>query len=74
MEEKFKRYVTIQYSGMYNMIVDAHKVMEATSIKLDDYIYIQEHYNELKTNYPKEFEEGKTLGQEMYDKMYGEEE
>lgn len=70
MEEKFKRYVEIQFSGMYNMIMDARIVMEMMDVGKDDYFYIQGNYGELIKEYPNAYEEGKRLGKEMYEVMY----
>ena len=54
MKELFRRYVAIQYSGLYNMITEAHEAMELAEIKFDDYYYIQN---------------GKLLGDEMREKL-----
>lgn len=70
MDELFRRYVAVQYSGLYNMITEAYKAMELAEIKLDDYCYIQEHYSELKEKYPRHFEDGKLLGEEMRSKLF----
>lgn len=70
MKELFRRYVAIQYSGLYNMITEAHEAMELAEIKFDDYCYIQEHYSELKEKYPRHFENGKLLGDEIREKLH----
>lgn len=70
MEEKFKRYVIIQYSGMYNMVMDAYKVMDLTRINLKDYCYIQEHYGELMKEYSNTYEEAVKTGKEMQKNIY----
>ena len=71
MEQKFKRYVAIQFSGMYNMITEAYSVMNLGNINFDDYCYIQEHYCELKEQFKETWEEGKKLGDEMREKIHG---
>ena len=37
MELMFKRYVAVQYSGMYNMFVQGYQVMELTEIELEEH-------------------------------------
>lgn len=68
----FKRYVAIQYSGIYNMITEARSVMDLGEISFNDYCHIQEHYSELKEQYPKTFEDAKKIGIEMNKKVFGE--
>lgn len=66
MKEIFKRYVALQYSGLYNMITQANCAMEFAKISREDYLYIIEHYNELKEKFKEEFEEGKRIGNEIH--------
>ena len=71
MKELFKRYVAVQFSGMYNMFTQGYQVMEL--IICDDvmeYFYIMEHYAELKEKYPQEWEDGRKIGVEMCEKIY----
>ena len=70
MELMFKRYVAVQYSGMYNMFVQGYQVMELTEIELEDYFYIMDNYSKLKEQYPNAWEEGKRIGDEMREKIY----
>lgn len=65
MRNNFKKYVAVQYSGMYNMLMDANYAMELAGLNKKDYWYIIENYKELKEEYPKEFEDGKKLGEQM---------
>ena len=72
MKEMFRRYVAVQFSGMYNMFTQGHQVMELINCKdVMDYFYIMDNYSKLKEKYSKEFEEGKRIGDEMRDKIYG---
>lgn len=71
MKEMFKRYVAVQFSGMYNMFMQGSEVMKL--IGCDDvmeYFYIMEHYAELKEKYPQEWEDGRKIGVEMCEKIY----
>ena len=71
-KELFKRYVAVQYSGMYNMFTQGYQVMELIKCKdVTDYFYIMDNYSKLKEKYSKEFEEGKRIGDEMRDKIHG---
>ncbi len=72
MKEMFRRYVAIQFSGMYNMFVQGYQVMELAEIDdVMDYFYIMEHYAELKKEYPEVWEEARKIGVEMSEKIYG---
>lgn len=51
--EIFLRYLRVQLMGNYNMITDKMKVMEITKLSMDQYDYIQQHYEELDKRYPK---------------------
>lgn len=66
MKEIFKRYVALQYSGMYNMFVQGYEVMKLINCDFEDYFYIINHYNELKEKFNEEFEEGKRIGNEIH--------
>lgn len=71
-KELFKRYVAVQYSGMYNMFTQGYQVMELINCKdVMDYFYIMDNYSKLKEKYPEEWNEGKRIGDEMRDKIYG---
>lgn len=70
-KELFKRYVGVQYSGMYNMFMQGYEVMKLINCDVDDYFYILNNYNELKEKYPEEWNEGKRIGDEMREKIYG---
>lgn len=71
MEELFKRYVAVQYSGMYNMFMQGYEVMELIGCDdVEDYFYIMEHYTELKEKYSQEWEDGRKIGVEMCEKIY----
>lgn len=69
-KELFKRYVGVQYSGIYNMFMQGYEVMKLINCDVDDYFYILNNYNELKEKYPEEWEEGKRIGDEMREKIY----
>lgn len=71
MEEIFKRYVAVQYSGLYNMITEAHKAMAFGEITYKDYCYIIENYGDLREKYPNAWEEGKKIGEKMANEIYG---
>ena len=71
MKELFRRYVAVQFSGMYNMFMQGYEVMEL--IGCDDvieYFYIMENYSKLKEKYPQEWEDGRKIGVEMCEKIY----
>ena len=71
-KELFKRYVAVQYSGMYNMFTQGYQVMELINCKdANDYFYIIEHYSELKKQYPEVWEEARKIGVEMSEKIHG---
>ena len=71
MEELFKRYVAVQYSGMYNMFVQGHEVMKLIGCEdFTDYFNILNNYSTLKEKYPEAFKEGKRIGVEMCDKLH----
>lgn len=70
-KELFKRYVAVQFSGMYNMFMQGYEVMELIGCDdVEDYFYIMEHYTELKEKYPQEWEDGRKIGVEMCEKIY----
>ena len=69
MNNKFKKYVAVQYSGIYNMLMDANNAMGMAELSKEDYWYIIEHYKELKEQYPNAFEEGKKIGEQMASQM-----
>lgn len=69
-KELFKRYVAVQYSGMYNMFVQGYEVMKLINCDIEDYFYILNNYSELKEKFKEEFEEGKRIGVEMCDKLH----
>ena len=72
MKELFKRYVAVQFSGMYNMFMQGYQVMELINCDdVEDYFYIMEHYTELKEKYPQEWEDGRKIGVEMCEKIHG---
>lgn len=72
MEMMFKRYVAVQYSGMYNMFTQGYQVMELIEIDdVMDYFYIMENYAKLKEQYPNAWEDGKRIGDDMREKIYG---
>lgn len=64
-ELDFKSYVEVQYSGMFNMIMDAGQAMAMMGVDKDTYFKIIGHYDELVKMYPKAYEEGQILGQEL---------
>ena len=71
-KELFKRYVAVQYSGMYNMFTQGYQVIKLINCKdVMDYFYIMNNYSELKEKFKEEFKEGKRIGDEMRDKIYG---
>ena len=52
MKELFKRYVAVQFSGMYNMFMQGYEVMELIGCDdVMDYFYIMEHYTELRNKF-----------------------
>ena len=66
MRDLFKRYVAVQFSGMYNMFVQGSEVMKLIGCDdVVDYLYIMEHYSELKKKYPQEWEDRRKIGVEM---------
>lgn len=70
-KELFKRYVAVQYSGMYNMFTQGYQVMELINCNdVMDYFYIMDNYSKLKEKYLKEWEDGKKIGDEMREKLY----
>ena len=71
-KEYFKRYVAIQYSGMYNMITEANSVWELANMPQKEYWAIQDNYSELVKKYPDVYEEAKKIGQDMAKKIFGE--
>ena len=67
----FRRYVAVQFSGMYNMFTQGYQVMEL--IGCDDvieYFYIMENYSKLKEKYPQEWEDGRKIGVDMCEKIH----
>lgn len=64
MKDKFERYVAVQYSGLFNMITQANEVIDLIEVSEKDYIYIQNHYMELKKKYPEEFKRGVEKGKQ----------
>ena len=71
-KELFKRYVAVQYSGIYNMFTQGYQVMELIKCNdVLDYFYIMDNYSELKDKFKDAFEEGKRIGVEMREKIYG---
>ena len=69
MKDNFKKYVAVQYSGIYNMLMNANDAMELAGLNKNDYWYVIEHYSELKEEYPEAFEEGKKIGEQMRSKI-----
>lgn len=65
MEQKFYRYVAVQYSGVFNMITEASSVMRIIEVDLEDYCYIQEHYKELKEEYKTAYDMGVAKGTQL---------
>lgn len=51
IEQAFEKYVKVQKSGEFNMIMDAPKVMEITGITKEQYIYILQNYRQLLNKY-----------------------
>lgn len=47
----FLSYEEARKSGEFNMIIDAHTVMEQFGISKEDYWYIIKHYSELAKKY-----------------------
>jgi len=47
----FLSYEEARQSGEFNMIMDAHRVMQQFGITREDYWYIIEHYSELAKKY-----------------------
>ena len=71
-KELFRRYVAVQYSGMYNMFTQGYQVMELAEIDdVMDYFYIMENYSKLKEEYPDVWENARKIGVEMSEKIYG---
>lgn len=71
-KELFRRYVAVQYSGIYNMFTQGYQVMELINCNdIMDYFYIMDNYSKLKEKYPEEWNEGKRIGEEMQKKIYG---
>ena len=50
-KENFLRYYEIQIGGEYNMIMDAHKVMQITGLSKEQYIDIITNYGKYYTKY-----------------------
>lgn len=50
-KEVFEKYVKVQRSGEYNMIMDALKVMEITGITREQYSCILQNYQQLSNKY-----------------------
>ena len=69
-ELEFKRYVAVQYSGLYNMIMDAGSAMKMMETDKDTYFKIISNYDELVKKYPKAFEEGQELGRTLCRNIY----
>ena len=44
-KEKFESYRRVQYSGMYNMIMQAREAMVAAGLNKEDYWDIIKNYN-----------------------------
>ena len=53
------------------MFMQGYEVMKLINCDVDDYFYILNNYNELKEKYPEEWNEGKRIGDEMREKIYG---
>lgn len=70
-ELEFKRYVAVQFSGLYNMITEARWAMDMIEMDMDTYCKIQDNYKELVEKYPEAYEEGKKIGQTMSSQIYG---
>lgn len=47
----FLRYVEVQNSGIYNMVMDARAAANEIGISLDDYFLIIKNYSELRERY-----------------------
>ena len=45
-KEKFESYRRVQYSGMYNMVMQARDAMAAAGLTKDEYWDIIKNYNE----------------------------
>ena len=72
MKEMFRRYVAVQFSGMYNMFTQGYQVMELIGCdNATEYFYIMTHYSKLKEKYPQEWEDGRKIGVEMCEKIHG---
>lgn len=70
-KELFRRYVRVQYSGMYNMFTQGYQVMKLINCTdVVDYFYIMNNYDNLKEQYPEVWEEAKKIGVEINEKIY----
>ena len=54
MKEKFLRYEEVRLSGKYNMIMEWVDACIEADLNKEDYLYIIEHYSELKEKYKNE--------------------
>lgn len=48
---KFFKYLRVQESGKYNMIMDANAAAQEAELSLDDYFYVIKNYSELRKRY-----------------------
>ena len=69
--DEFKRYVAVQYGGMYNMITEARGAMDLAELSSKTYWDIINGYSDLISKYPEAYEEGKKIGQEMSRNIWG---
>ena len=53
-KEKFESYRRVQYSGMYNMVMQARKAIVATGLSNEDYWDIIQNYNEYYEKFMKD--------------------
>lgn len=61
-EKDFYNYVVVQYSGRFNMIVEANEVADYIGVSMYEYWEIINNYGELKEKYPEIYEKAKKEG------------
>lgn len=69
--EIFRRYVAVQFSGLYNMITEADSAWEMAEINQNEYFYVQDHYKELCDKFPDTYEEARKVGEKFSKVLYG---
>lgn len=50
-KEMFEAYVSVQMSGKYNMLMNAHEAADEAGLSIADYMAIIKNYSELKKKF-----------------------